>query len=159
MKIDIDSYLTKYESLNKDYNKNDLQSNQEHLAKALQYIYICDPKSMYDKSKLYEKYEELLSYAKAIIVKEIPEYRKKEIGEDFLSKFTLIYSNIKFNPKAFGEIEYVDKILDMPENEKLKLKAVQIAKFWEDYEQKDKIIEDLQRQLNSKNIKSKKEQK
>lgn len=109
----------------------------------------------------YDKYMELLEYTTALICKEIPKYRQKEIGEDILHRFTIIKSNMKFNPKTFGEIQYVDKILDMPENEKLKLKAVQIAKFWEEYEKKDEEINNLKKEVEilKKQLNSKKRQK
>lgn len=161
MEIDVNNYLSDYEKYNKSYNKNDLRSNQEHLAKTLQYIYVCNPAQYQEKAIKYDKYMKLLEYTTALICKEIPKYRQKEIGEDILHRFTIIKSNIKFNPKTFGEIEYVDKLLDMTENEKLKLKAVQIAKFWEDYEKKDEEINNLKKEVEilKKQLNSKKRQK
>lgn len=161
IEINIESYLNDYAENNKDYNVNDLASNQRHLARLLQYIYVCNPAEYQDKSKLYDKYTELFGYVNCLIVRDIPKYRRKDIGEDILNKFTMIKSNIKFNPKTFGEIEYVDKLLDMPENEKLKLKAVQIAKFWEDYEKKDEEINNLKKEVEilKKQLNSKKRQK
>lgn len=161
MEIDVNNYLSDYEKHNKSYNKNDLRSNQEHLAKTLQYIYVCNPAQYQEKAIKYDKYMELLGYTTALICKEIPKYRQKEIGEDILHRFTIIKSNMKFNPKTFGEIEYVDKLLDMTENEKLKLKAVQIAKFWEDYEKKDEEINNLKKEVEilKKQLNSKKRQK
>lgn len=161
MEIDVNNYLSDYEKYNKSYNKNDLRSNQEHLAKTLQYIYVCNPAQYQEKAIKYDKYMELLEYTTALICKEIPKYRQKEIGEDILHRFTIIKSNMKFNPKTFGEIEYVDKLLDMTENEKLKLKAVQIAKFWEDYEKKDEEINNLKKEVEilKKQLNSKKRQK
>lgn len=161
MEINVKSYLNDYAENNKDYNVNDLASNQRHLARLLQYIYVCNPAQYQEKAIKYDKYMELLGYTTALICKEIPKYRQKEIGEDILHRFTIIKSNIKFNPKTFGEIEYVDKLLDMTENEKLKLKAVQIAKFWEDYEKKDEEINNLKKEVEilKKQLNSKKRQK
>ena len=148
MEINVKSYLENYSNENKDYNINDLSSNQLHLAKILQYVYVCNPSIYKKKADLYDRYTDLLMDCETIILnKEIPKYRKETIGNDILSKHNLLVNRLKFKPETFGEIDYVDKILNLPEYEQQKLKGVVIAQFWKDFEQQEKKISELQNKI------------
>lgn len=149
MEININAYLDNYAKNNKGYKKNDLASNQAHFAKLLQYIYVTGCLDNPEKVKLYFKYQELLTYCEALILKRrIPKYVRDELGEEFLSKFNMILVNrLKFKPETSGEIIYVDNVLNLPEYKQEKLRAVAIAQFWNDYEKKDAEIVELKKEI------------
>ena len=141
-----------------NYIINDLKSNQEHFAKFLQYVSCTGCLKYEEKADEYDKYKKLMSYCEAIIInREIPKYVQEELGEEFLSKRTIFVNKLKFEPETFGEIRYVDEILNLPEYKKEKLKAVAIAQFWKDYENKDVEILKLKKEIEDlKKTKSKK---
>lgn len=69
MNIDVDAYLKNYAENNKNYNKNDLRSNQEHLAHLLAYLRVL-PKGQ-NLAEL-ETAKKIIGDAKNIIVKNKP---------------------------------------------------------------------------------------
>lgn len=159
--IDNDSYLKKIEMANKSYKKDDLKSNQEHFAELLKCIidYFNNERKYWTKAKLYDDYREFLRYCEAVIInREIPKYRIETLNEEIFPEKTILINRLKFNPETFGEIRYVDEILNLSEYNQEKLKAVAIAQFWTDYEKKDdeicklkKEIEDLKKNKKIKN--------
>lgn len=118
--INIEAYLDDYGKRASDYNKNDLDSNKKHLAESLQYIYVTGCKSMEENYKKLQRIIEFLGYTELLILREIPKYRQEEI-EDCLEEYgeKIVYTDkrYKMNPKTFGEMDYVEYVLNRKENE------------------------------------------
>jgi hypothetical protein len=113
IEIDIDSYLDNFAKNNKKYDKNDLRSNQEQLAKALQYISVKLRNGKAYYGKLIDAYIELLSMCDIIptrITKYTFERLKKELPDEIIEKIVLVDKKIKFKPETFGEMDYVDYV-------------------------------------------------
>lgn len=116
MEINVDAYLNNYAENNKGYNKNDLRSNQEHLAHLLAYLSVL-PKGQ--KLMELETAQNIICDAENIIVKNKPNscqdcpYRlvDLQVKNDY-NCYCILNKCRGLGKIYFSASEYEDKILN-----------------------------------------------